>query len=261
MDVQEQPKYGTLHSTEMDEFENTESQRNLASNGGNTNAEVWTPFTVMERYIRPTFAEFFGVMCFVFIGSMSSVVGYPGGGDAAAGLIAVALAHGFAIILFVAGFGNTSGGHFNPAITLGIMISQEINLIVGVLYIVFQLLGAIVGAAIVKGVLTDAVYDYINGGATLKGDAYSLGEAVGCEWILTMILVSTVLQSAVDSKPSVLAPMAIGLAVGAGILAGGTVSGASMNPARSFGPAVVSGIWTDHWIYWVGPPIGGITSA
>ncbi|XP_077979430.1 aquaporin-8-like isoform X2 [Glandiceps talaboti] len=219
--------------------------------------EIWTPMVVMERFIRPCFAEFFGTMLFVFLGSMSGVAEAS---DDATSVLVAALAHGFAIAMLIAGIGAPSGGHFNPCVTLGILIAGELNVIVGCLYIVFQLLGAICGSGLVMAVLTAEKFDAINGGATLIGEGVATDKAIGCEWILTMVLVSTVLQAAVESKPSNMAPLVIGLAVVVDILAGGTTSGASMNPARSFGPAVVSGIWTDHWVYWVGPPAGAVCS-
>ncbi|XP_070579411.1 uncharacterized protein [Ptychodera flava] len=267
-------KYSQVSTTSPDQVEMSDietgdghksisaSQSHLVNGDSGRDMTIMTPFAVMENWVRPIFAEFFGVMLFVFIGSLSGVVGYPDGDiDGASGLIAAALAHGLAIFLLIAGIGAVSGGHFNPAVTLGVMCSGGIHLILGCLYIVFQLVGAICGSALVLAVLTKEQFDFINGGATLLGAGIATDKAVGCEWVLTMVLVSTVLQTAVDSKPSNLAPLAIGMAVAADILAGGTISGASMNPARSFGPAVVSGIWTDQWVYWVGPPAGGICSA
>ncbi|XP_077979543.1 aquaporin-8-like [Glandiceps talaboti] len=271
--------HGTIPGqTEMTEIQerigriDSESQRRLSerdsrliSTDSGDRRSKWSdlrkPYILTERWIRPVFAEFFGTMMFVFIGSLSGVVGYGATVDQASGLLVTAAAHGFTITLLIAGIGQASGGHFNPVVTLGVLCCGQMNVILGGLYMIFQLVGAICGAAIVMGVLTTDQYNFINGGATLLGEGISTDKAIGCEWILTMVLVSTVLQAAVDSKPSVLAPLAIGLAVLVDILAGGTISGASMNPARSFGPAVIYGTWTDHWVYWVGPPGGAISSA
>ncbi|KAK3091663.1 hypothetical protein FSP39_021648, partial [Pinctada imbricata] len=213
-------------------------------------------------YVRPSLAEFVGTALFVFIGCMSSQTGDP---------VAIGLAHGLSIALLVVSFGNISGGHFNPVVTLGVTLSRALLPSVGVLYFVFQLLGGMLGAALARGVLPEETYKNINGGTQVLGPNVEAGWAVLTEGVLTFMLVLTVLLAAVDNKTkSSLAPLAIGFVVIVDIMAGGNVTGASMNPARSFGPAVVFSpfisdgkpeVWTYHYVYWVGPAGGSIVSA
>ncbi|XP_070579419.1 uncharacterized protein [Ptychodera flava] len=227
----------------------------------NTTVTIFTSFVLLEKWIRPLFAEFFGTMTLVFVGSLSGLVGYPDERiDVASGLLASAIAHGLVIFFVIEAFAQVSGGHVNPVVTLAVMCCGKLNLILGCFYMVFQLVGAICGSALVLAVLTSEQFDYINGGTTLPGEGISTGQAIGSELFFTTILITVALQVAIDSKSSQLAALAIGMVVVANILAGGMISGPSMNPARSFGPALVTGIWTDHWIYWVGPPVGSLCS-
>ncbi|KAL6334956.1 hypothetical protein AAG906_023761 [Vitis piasezkii] len=203
-------------------------------------------------------AEFHSTILFVFAG-VGSVMAYNKlTSDAAldpAGLVAVAVAHGFALFVAVAISANISGGHVNPAVTLGLVVGGQITILTGILYWIAQLVGSILACFLLK---------LVTGGMTTP--VHSLGAGVGVidavvfEIVITFALVYTVYATAVDPKKGslgIIAPIAIGLVVGANILAAGPFSGGSMNPARSFGPAVVSGDFKDNWIYWVGPLIGG----
>lgn len=171
------------------------------------------------------------------------------------GLVAVAVCHGFALFVAVAIAANISGGHVNPAVTFGLALGGQITLLTGLFYWIAQLLGAIVGCYLLK-VVTGGMAVPIHGVAAGVGAA----EGVVMEIIITFALVYTVYATAADPKKGSLgtiAPIAIGFIVGANILAAGPFSGGSMNPARSFGPAVVSGNFAGIWIYWVGPLVGG----
>ncbi|KAH9519952.1 Aquaporin-8 [Bulinus truncatus] len=214
---------------------------------------------IFEEYIRPCFAEFLGLTLFVFIGCTSI---YNTNGN----IVGIALAHGLSIALLVIATGSISGGHLNPAVTLGVLIAGAISPVKAILYIVAQVLGGILGASITRGVLGDTIYGKIGGGAHDLGYNVSIGEGILCEVMLTAMLLTVILASAVDPKTkSVLAPLAIGFTVVADILAGGSISGASMNPARSFGPAVVvsytKSFWENHWIYWLAPSLGAAFAA
>ncbi|CAL9101109.1 Major intrinsic protein [Musa troglodytarum] len=209
--------------------------------------------TSLKAYL----AEFISTLLFVFAG-VGSAIAYgkltSGAALDAAGLVAVALCHGLALFVAVAIAANISGGHVNPAVTFGLALGGQITILSGLLYWVAQLLGAVIGALLLK---------FVTG---LDTPTHSLGAGVGAvegvvmEIIITFALVYTVYATAVDPKRGsvgTVAPIAIGLIVGANILAAGPFSGGSMNPARSFGPAVASGDFADLWVYWVGPLIGG----
>ena len=184
-----------------------------------------------------------------FAGKLYKDTGTPGG------LVAVAIAHALALAAAVAVASDASGGHVNPAVTFGAFVGGNITLFKAVVYWVAQLLGSVVACLLLK---------IATGGAAVGALSLSAGvgawNAVVFEIVMTFGLVYTVYATAVDPKKGdlgVIAPIAIGFIVGANILAAGPFSGGSMNPARSFGPAVAAGNFAGNWVYWVGPLIGG----
>lgn len=208
--------------------------------------------------LKAALAEFISTLIFVFAGQGSGMAFSKltdNGATTPAGLIAASIAHAFALFVAVSVGANISGGHVNPAVTFGAFVGGNITLLRGILYWIAQLFGSVVACLLLK---------FTTGG--LETSAFSLSAGVGVsnalvfEIVMTFGLVYTVYATAVDPKKGSLgtiAPIAIGFIVGANILAGGAFDGASMNPAVSFGPAVVSWTWTNHWVYWVGPLIGG----
>jgi len=172
--------------------------------------------------------------------------------------VGIALAHGLAIAVLVAATARISGGHINPAVTFAAVITGRMKLGPGIFYVAAQLLGAVVAALILDAVLVEAVAGDL--GAHRLNDTALSGTGAGLivEIILTFILVFTVFAVAMDPRgPANLAPIAIGFAVLIDHFVGVPLTGASMNPARSFGPALVANVWDDHWVYWVGPLVGG----
>jgi aquaporin PIP len=162
-----------------------------------------------------------------------------------------------------------SGGHINPAVTFGLFVGRKISLVRALLYIIAQCLGAICGAGLAKGFQT-GFYDRYGGGANTVSDGYNKGTALGAEIIGTFVLVYTVFsatdpkRNARDSHVPVLAPLPIGFAVFMVHLATIPITGTGINPARSFGPAVIFNkdkVWDDQWIYWVGPFVGALAAA
>lgn len=212
--------------------------------------------------LKGALAEFISLFLFVFIG-LGSVLSYekihPGGDLEAGGLLVIALAHGFALAILVAMTANISGGHVNPAVSLGLALAGKITIIRLVLYWVAQLLGAAAGAWALKAVTTGELL-----ARHAVGAGVSVWSATLMEIILTFTLVFVVFATAVDPKKGtvgVIAPLAIGFTVLAQIFVGAPYSGASMNPARSFGPALVALDFHNHWVYWVGPFIGAALAA
>ncbi|KAJ4831582.1 hypothetical protein Tsubulata_015258 [Turnera subulata] len=207
--------------------------------------------------LRSYLSEFIATLIFVFAGVGSAIAYGKLTADAAldpAGLVAVAVAHGLALFVGVSVAANISGGHLNPAVTLGLAIGGNITILTGLFYWIAQLLGSTVACLLLKFVTDE--------GIPTHGLASGVGafEGIVFEIVATFGLVYTVYATAADPKKGSLgtiAPIAIGFIVGANILAAGPFSGGSMNPARSFGPAVVAGDFAGHWIYWVGPLIGG----
>ncbi|OMO81798.1 Major intrinsic protein [Corchorus capsularis] len=208
--------------------------------------------------LKQGLAEFISTLVFVFAGSGSGIAFNQltsNGATTPAGLVAAAIAHAFGLFVAVSIAANISGGHVNPAVTFGLFVGGNITLFRGLVYIIAQLLGSIVACFLLEFATAGWV-----------APAFSVGADVGVlnalvlEIVMTFGLVYTVYATAVDPKKGSLgtiAPIAIGFIVGANILAGGPFSGASMNPAVAFGPAVVGWSWANHWIYWAGPLVGG----
>uniref|UniRef100_A0A7I4YTH9 Major intrinsic protein domain containing protein n=1 Tax=Haemonchus contortus TaxID=6289 RepID=A0A7I4YTH9_HAECO len=209
-------------------------------------------------------AEFIAVLIFIFVGSTQAIV------TNVDGVLHAAITHGVAIFVLVSCFAHISGGHVNPAVTIGLAAAGKIPPLDALLYVVSQLCGGTVGALFVRGVLSYEQYVSIQGGATLCAPETPWFQGLIAEVLTTMFLVQTVLTTAVDAS-TVLAPLAIGFTVLMDIMAVGAISGASMNPARSFGPNIVamvfmhskiaSNFWTLHWIYYVGPIFGALLAA
>jgi len=198
-------------------------------------------------------AEFIGSFALVFIGAGAAVLGV-------AGLLGVALAHGLVVTVFAYSYGHISGSHINPAVTFGLALNNTIKWAEAVIYWVAQFAGAIVAAYVLK-IIVDSVnlggIQAATTAGTLTGSAPFV--AMGVEIILTFFLVNTILLTAVAGKGGEFAGLAIGLTLVFAILAGGPMTGASLNPARTFGPALVTGSFTDpitYLIYFAGPLIG-----
>jgi len=177
------------------------------------------------------------------------------------GIIMISFAHGAAICLMIYAFGHISGAHINPAVTIAMMITRNINIKDGAGYIGAQIVGAIVAALAHKAILPEAGAKVNFGTQGGPSDLlnHSVASGLAVEIILTFFLVTTIFMAAVHRKAA--AGMA-GIAIGGMIflihLVGVPLTGASVNPARTFGPALVSGYWNDHWIYWVGPIVGAV---
>ena len=200
--------------------------------------------------------EFLGVFLLTFVGA-GAIIG-TGGDD----LVAIALAHGLSIAVMVAAAGHISGGVYNPAVAAGLMASGKLPVARGLAFIVAEVLGAIVAALLLRGVFPVAAVDAVNLGTPLPGQGVSAGQALLVEIVLSFFLMFVIFGVAVDSRgPSGIAGLVIGLTVALDILMGGGVSGAAMNPARHFGPALVQGAWRDAWVCWVGPILGAVAAA
>ena len=223
---------------------------------------------------RAVAAEFIATGLFVFIGTATVVVVQATVNDFGSALIAISLAHGIAIAVMVAAVARISGGHINPAVTFAAALTGKMKVSTAILYIAGQLTAAVFAVLLLKGIVAGpmegalgafglSVFEPGGAGGILDNQ---IGDGAGAglllEVVLTFALVFVVFATAMDPKGLThMAPMAIGLTVMIGNLAGFAMTGASMNPARSFGPAIVANVWTDHWIYWLGPLIGAALAA
>jgi aquaporin Z len=200
-------------------------------------------------------AEAVGTFLFFFVG-MGAVVLGTHTGDTSGGLIGVAFAHGLALAVMVSALGAVSGGHFNPAVTFGVWMTGRIEAARAGLYVVAQLVGAVLAALALRFVFPESSWEPVALGTPALGEGTDVAQGIVIEAILTMVLIVAVFGTAVDPRAPKIGGLAIGLAVAADILMGGPLTGAAMNPARWFGPAVVSGTFDNWYVWWIGPLVG-----
>lgn len=200
-------------------------------------------------------AEFIGTFTLIFIGV--GAIHNSADPTAGVGLLGVALAHGLAIAVMVSATGSISGGHLNPAVTFGILAGGKIKPADAVAYWISQLAGGVAAALLLLCIYGADGKEIVKKGTPDLGPGISAGTGILIELVLTFFLVFVVYGTAVDARAPKIGGLAIGLTVALDILFGGPLTGAAMNPARTFGPAVASGHWTNHLVYWIGPMAGG----
>jgi len=212
-----------------------------------------------EQYVKLVVAELIGTFGFVFIGAGSIITNTLTHG--AVGLVGIALATGLALAIMITIFAATSGGHINPAVTVGFLVTRRIAPLLGLLYIVAQLVGATLAGLLLRVMYPQAVWQAALLGTPNLAPGVSFGLGVLIEAVLTFFLLLAVFGTAVDPRAPKIGGFGIGLTVLVDILVGGPLTGASMNPARTFGPALAGGFWQNDLVYWIGPIIGAVIAA
>jgi aquaporin TIP len=212
--------------------------------------------------IQPLLAEFLGTffLCFAGIAAILSATPAVGSG---AGIVGIALAHGLALSVAVNAFGGISGAHFNPAVSMGFFVTGRLPLYNLVPYISVQLLGATTAALICRTIFPAEAVVQAQLGLPLPAVWATPMAVMTGEFVMTFLLMTAIFGTAVDVRGQgvKIGGFGIGLTVAFDILAGGALTGASMNPARSFGPALVIGNFAWHWLYWVAPIAGACVAA
>jgi aquaporin Z len=210
----------------------------------------------MEDWARPLIVEFIGTFTLIFAGAGAIIM------TQGENLVAIALAHGLAIGLMIAAAGHISGGVFNPAVAIGLLIGKRLGMTKTAAYIVIELLGAAVAALFLTLIFPEDAVNNVELGTPVLGGDIGASAGLFMEIILSFFLMFVIFGSAVDTRGArAIAPLAIGLIITMDIFVGGAVTGAAMNPARAFGPALVQNLWTDQWIWWVGPIVGAAVAA
>lgn len=209
----------------------------------------------MNAKSRALLAEFLGTALFVFIGAGSVVANAVTNGGVTN--VGIALAHGVGMAVLISSLMHVSGGHFNPAVSLGVFVAGKIDAKTLGRYVAAQLVGGIVGAALVRGLFNATSVRAVSDGAPHLSITISFIQAVGLEALLTFFLVSAVFGTAVSTQAPKIGGFGIGLAIFVSALVAGGLTGAVLNPARAFGPAIIA--WTFHAqaVWWIGPAIGG----
>lgn len=209
----------------------------------------------MNRYLAELVATF--TLCFVGAGSIILDAHTNG----ALGLVGIALAHGLALSVAISAIAATSGGHVNPAVTIGFLVTGKISPKDAGGYILFQLLGASIAGFALRAMYPAAGIAATHLGTPALGPGVGVGQGIVIEALMTFFLVFAVWGTAVDPRAPKIGGFGIGLTVAFDILCGGPLTGAAMNPARAFGPALAAGFWDAHVVYWIGPILGGIAAA
>ena len=205
-------------------------------------------------------AEFVGTFALIFIGA-GSIIASPTTAGVMGTLVGIALAHGFTIATMGSATGHISGGHLNPAVTVAMIVTGRIDPGKGLAYIVAQVLGAILAALILNFAMPAEAVTAAKLGTPLLAPTISIGAGIVLEAITTFFLVFVIFGTAVDGRGPKMGALFIGMTVAIDILAIGPLTGAAMNPARSIGPALISGNLENFWVYWVGPIIGAVLAA
>ena len=209
------------------------------------------------RTLRAPVAEFIGTMLFVLVGAGSAIANQGG-----AAALSIALANGIGLALAITIMMPISGGHLNPAVSVALWLGKQIDALTLGKYVLAQLLGAIVAALLIKALFPAGAVRMTSLGTPQVSGSMGLGGAIALEAIFTFFLVSAVYGTCVSPQKERVAGFAIGLVVVVCALGGGgALTGAAMNPARAFGPALVSWDWHAQAVYWIGPLIGAAAAA
>jgi len=222
-------------------------------------SQIMGPLPPLAETGRRSFVELVGTFALVLVGAGTIMSLGP---QADAGTLEVALATGLVIAVMVSATGHISGGHFNPAITFGFMLTRRISLLLGLVYWVAQLLGGVLAALLLRWVFPAANRNAAQLGAPSR-QTVDLGAALVLEALFTFFLVWVVYAMTTDPRStySSIAGLAIGLTITFGMLVAYPLTGGAFNPARAFGPQLVANSWTDFWIWYVGPLAGGAIAA
>jgi aquaporin Z len=213
----------------------------------------------MQSLFRRSVAEAFGTFALVFVGT--AVIASKYFPDAQFGVLGIALAHGLVLSVAITATMSISGGHLNPAVTVGLLVARRVELRTAGAYIVAQLIGAVLAALLVKAVYPLGVTRPIGLGTPSIANSIVFSQAVMMETVLTFFLVSAVFGTVVNPDAPKIGGFGVGLTLLFDVLVGGPVTGSAANPARAFGPALVSGQWVGQIVYWIGPLLGGILAA
>ena len=209
--------------------------------------------------LRPAIAELVGTFLFVLAGTASAVANASS--NQGIGIVGVAIAHGLALSIAVTAALGISGGHLNPAVTAGALLVKRITPKTAGLYIAGQILGAVLASLVIKGLMPWGAANAVSGGTPQLSAHVSMVQGMALEAVFTFFLVSAIYGTVIAPESPKIGGFGIGLSVLVSVLAIGPLTGAALNPARAFGPALVFGEWHAQAAYWIGPLVGAALAA
>jgi len=216
----------------------------------------------MYNLAQKLFAEFVGTFAIVFVsvGAICADQYLTAAGKSGVGVPGIAAAYGLAVAVMVTAMGHISGGHYNPAVTIGFWVTQRLSTFSSILYCVAQLLGAVAAAYAIKFIVPESVWDQVALGTPLLAPDFTRTHGMALEAATAFFVVLVTFATLVDARGAFnkIAGFAVGLTVAMDVLFAYPFTGAAINPARAFGPALASRHWTNHGVYWVGPLFGGV---
>ncbi len=217
-------------------------------------------FATLIESNKKYLSELLGTFALVFVGSGCVCADYylVKTGSQGFGLMGIAVAFGFVVVAVVYSLGYISGAHINPAVTISMIATKRMEAGTGLMYIISQVAGATFAGYLLKLLFPEALSSVFLGTCVL-GSNVTVTQAIIMESVITFLLVFVVYATVIDKRATpALSGLAIGFVVLFGVMVGGTISGGSMNPARVFGPAIASGHFQNHYVWWIGPVIGGV---
>ena len=212
----------------------------------------------MDQGPKSYWAEFLGTFALCFVGQ-GAIVMQEATGDGS--LLVVATAHGLALATMISALGSWSGAHFNPAVTFGFWVTRRMSLTSAITYWLSQPTGAIAASFLLRAIVPGEPGEMVHFGVPMVAAGVAVSQGLMLEFVLTFLLVTAVWGTAVDERAPRIGGFGIGRTLMMSILMGGPLTGGALNPARAFGAACASGVWTDHWLYWVAPMLGGAAAA
>ncbi len=208
----------------------------------------------MDQGPKSYWAEFLGTFALCFVGQGAVVAQHILGHN---DLLTIAVAYGVVLAAMISALGSVSGGHFNPAVTFGFVVTGRQSLTSAITYWISQVLGAVVASFVLRAAMPGEAGDAVHYGVPVIAAGIGISQAFILEFVLTFLLVTSVWGTIVDERAPRIGGFGIGLTFMVGILVAGPITGGAMNPARAFGAALVSGNWNAHWLYWLAPMLGG----
>lgn len=216
----------------------------------------------MAKLWQKLLAEGLGTFFLVFVGVGAIIsTAFIGGSANSSQLLVVALAHGLALGIAVTAAMAISGGHINPAVTIGMLVARRISPSNAAFYIIAQVIGAMIAVALLIAMIPSQYGAAVGWGVPALASSITVLQGIAIEAVITFFLVFSVFMTAVNPRSAKIGGLGVGITLAIVIMFAGPFTGAAANPSVSLGPAIVTGNFANWYVYWIGPVIGGIIAA